>query len=1366
MSQEIKLLRASLQGDTAAFEQIILRYQAMVCAITYSATGRMDASEELAQETFLRAWQKLVQLQDLNKFRSWLCSIARNLIRDYLLHKSRQPIQSADLTQLPADKATPFDHLIKQEEEMILSHALMQIPEEFREPLVLYYRQEQSVKEVAESLDIPEATVRTRMHRGRQMLKDQVADMVEQTLAKSGPGKRFTKAVMVSIGAGLAATTAATAGVAAAGANTGSATGGASSVLAGIGIKTVTIAAAVFLIGTGVLVHSYWNSFNHTSTSAQVVRTEPIAVQSVVEKADSTSTANVQVPSKPAEPPQVNPPVNLSQNNSGKDPASLSQDTGEAKSGTGISGIVLDKSTSKPIKDAEIWYGRESSSSVLSDTNGRFELLGMKPMPRQLIFVIAKSYISRTIVLEIIKDKMYHDFKVELVSGSRVSGIVSDPNGNPIEDASVKTFSFTNRPVKTNKNGEFEIDGMDPAFGRYSLHTAHPNYPAMSTEFSPAAAGQTAIVDVILTPGITVHGRITNTQGLPLPNVSVGNTTSPLMWNCIKTKTDKDGMYTLKNIIEGDFVIWAVAKQYAPYVEQTVLDSSQSTKLINIQLADPCPIHGKIIDAMGNPVPGVNISLSEYKGVINLGKDRTTSDANGRFTIPNGPREGQMILEVFGKSIPNTQPQFEAGLEQEYIIKVDRAGRIYGKVVDNQTGAPIGKFNVKLTTTTKGTKTFGYSATWERQGHTFESSQGFFDTGIEMIPLGGQYAVTVTADNLDPLTIDPVTVQPTSEDPNRTEFRLKAATALTGRIVDCNSVAIEGAFIRRLTEKNKLSDEHWDSSDTATTDSNGKFVLSGIGTGSGAVYITAPTFAPYLGPLSNLPRNSQGAVEIVLAPGASIFGKVIDPNNRGLVGARVSAHIYMDQLRQLFSSSYPDLKTTTTDMDGYYEISGLPAGTFSVGINTPLAQGNKNYAQKNITLKAGQSLEINFGNESGFTVTGIVRKGRQLLEKAQVTLAFSDQSYKHGYTDKKGQFTIKGIPKDRYEMFIDYEQKDDTATSQNTFQRIHEMRQINVKDNTYVDFDFGDGVVKGKIPAQYLTCENLQLLAAHCRNKGTDSGPFSGHRKMLPGKIDSEGNYECSGLCSGWYYLQLYTPEQTLAVSEAFEMGESQHIENIPLKSGTGVLGIHCVDSETGQNIANAAFGIENECGVMFRSKKLTNDNDWFMKTDDHGMAEFPELPPGKYFVRAQASGYLVCQSELLTVNNSNITPVTVYLTAVCAVRFELSEQMKSKITKNNAYLIFRVTDLVTQKLIPMDGIYALYFGENHLVWLKKESNTKDNVNALLTLPPGRYEIQYSLYQDNEKAISYRIQTPLLTGMVEVELAKRDTETLTITQNQ
>src|SRR4030042_1910804 len=79
LTSENELLQASLAGNKEAFGAVVERYQSLVCAVTYSATGDVGTSEELAQETFLRAWRNLRQLEDPGKFRAWLCMIARNL---------------------------------------------------------------------------------------------------------------------------------------------------------------------------------------------------------------------------------------------------------------------------------------------------------------------------------------------------------------------------------------------------------------------------------------------------------------------------------------------------------------------------------------------------------------------------------------------------------------------------------------------------------------------------------------------------------------------------------------------------------------------------------------------------------------------------------------------------------------------------------------------------------------------------------------------------------------------------------------------------------------------------------------------------------------------------------------------------------------------------------------------------------------------------------------------------------------------------------------------------------------------------------------------------------------------------------------
>ena len=84
MAGDARLLKASLRGDHDAFARIVRRYQALVCAITYSATGDVAASEDLAQETFLTAWKRLNSVREPSRLSAWLCTIARNVTTDYL----------------------------------------------------------------------------------------------------------------------------------------------------------------------------------------------------------------------------------------------------------------------------------------------------------------------------------------------------------------------------------------------------------------------------------------------------------------------------------------------------------------------------------------------------------------------------------------------------------------------------------------------------------------------------------------------------------------------------------------------------------------------------------------------------------------------------------------------------------------------------------------------------------------------------------------------------------------------------------------------------------------------------------------------------------------------------------------------------------------------------------------------------------------------------------------------------------------------------------------------------------------------------------------------------------------------------------
>jgi len=202
-ASEGELLQASLAGNKDAFGTVVQRYESLVCAITYSATGDIGKSEELAQETFLRAWRSLRQLDDSGKFRAWLCTIARNLVHQSIRDRFRdvndaaEDLEKAD--SLMASAPDPGQAAIDKERQEIVWAAVRQIPEKYREPLVLFYRRQQSVEQVAADLGLSKPVVRQRLHRGRQLIRNEVASLVEDTLTRSGPSKAFAIAVIAAL---------------------------------------------------------------------------------------------------------------------------------------------------------------------------------------------------------------------------------------------------------------------------------------------------------------------------------------------------------------------------------------------------------------------------------------------------------------------------------------------------------------------------------------------------------------------------------------------------------------------------------------------------------------------------------------------------------------------------------------------------------------------------------------------------------------------------------------------------------------------------------------------------------------------------------------------------------------------------------------------------------------------------------------------------------------------------------------------------------------------------------------------------------------------------------------------------------------
>ncbi len=216
-SDDAQLVELSLRGDTQAFGNIVERHQSLVCGLAYSACGNVHVSEDLAQETFITAWQQLRNLREKTNLRGWLCGIARHVINNFLRKQRRTPTAMAseldELAHPASEELSPDESAISEQENAMLWRTLQTLPANYREPMVLYYRQHESVAEVAASLDLSEDVVKQRLARGRAMLAEQVERMLGNTLRQTMPTAAFTCCVLAALPLATSSATAATVGV-------------------------------------------------------------------------------------------------------------------------------------------------------------------------------------------------------------------------------------------------------------------------------------------------------------------------------------------------------------------------------------------------------------------------------------------------------------------------------------------------------------------------------------------------------------------------------------------------------------------------------------------------------------------------------------------------------------------------------------------------------------------------------------------------------------------------------------------------------------------------------------------------------------------------------------------------------------------------------------------------------------------------------------------------------------------------------------------------------------------------------------------------------------------------------------------------
>ncbi len=193
-------LPAASTGCQHAYGRIVLACQNTVTAIALAITRDRQASEDIAQEAFVKGWQQLHQLRSSTSFLPWLRQITRNLARDWLRAQRGRPLtgDAAEVALGMAADPTPgaVDRLQRMEEEVAAEDIISALPSDSREVLLLYYREGQRSQQVADLLGLSDAAVRKRLSRARAQVRDSLLQRFGDFARSSAPSAAFATTVV------------------------------------------------------------------------------------------------------------------------------------------------------------------------------------------------------------------------------------------------------------------------------------------------------------------------------------------------------------------------------------------------------------------------------------------------------------------------------------------------------------------------------------------------------------------------------------------------------------------------------------------------------------------------------------------------------------------------------------------------------------------------------------------------------------------------------------------------------------------------------------------------------------------------------------------------------------------------------------------------------------------------------------------------------------------------------------------------------------------------------------------------------------------------------------------------------------------
>jgi len=185
---DLSLVQRAQKGDKTAFDLLVRKYQHRIAAVVSRFVRDYAECQDVVQDSFIKAYKSLPGFRGESQFYTWMYRIAVNTAKNHLASQKRRPSGTEDLEDAEhieggiymQDNDTPEHELLREELAQVVSKALAQLPEEIRQAITLREMEGLSYEEIAEVMNSPVGTVRSRIFRAREAIDARLRPLYEQ----------------------------------------------------------------------------------------------------------------------------------------------------------------------------------------------------------------------------------------------------------------------------------------------------------------------------------------------------------------------------------------------------------------------------------------------------------------------------------------------------------------------------------------------------------------------------------------------------------------------------------------------------------------------------------------------------------------------------------------------------------------------------------------------------------------------------------------------------------------------------------------------------------------------------------------------------------------------------------------------------------------------------------------------------------------------------------------------------------------------------------------------------------------------------------------------------------------------------------